>query len=699
MAEVILAERTLSGFTASGSGYMCAMSGQLAPFVENEEYTIVWDGTEYVCVASVIDSITVVGNQYFESTDNADTGEPFLFAYVPEEICGTEGGQSAIFTSDTGESHTVAIYQGELEEESPGISIVLYDRTGEPVTYEGVETITTDTPDAEKGATFTYGVAVENAEYKPNFAEGNQKVTLEKGQLLKEFTLVKPETLLPEYIKKNVEVAGVLGEFAGDETEKTVDLAMTNGDQVIEADKDTVMTKVTVKKPATMLAENIKKDVEIGGVIGVFVGDGIEKIVSLSMTNGDQVVEADKNTVLNKITILKPATLVPANIVKDVEIGGVVGVFEGSGSSSGDYKVTVIDYDGTVIAEQYCNEGDVFTLPDAPTHERLVFDGWSSPIGIIDNTVTVKDYDIAIGATYYTASGATEIDVKLTTYHGLTITFNDVLTGCTSIDWGDGTTDNSLTHTYANYGEYTIKIYGITDISSSSYKTGLLSTGDKSNLQVLRVFLSNSMKTIGKYAFYQFKSMLYIVFPSSIKSIGSSAMSYCESLKFLIFPLNLTSISSEITYMCYSTKIIVLPYTVTEISESAFKNNYGLTHIVIPDGVTTIDNRTFYGDYNLEKITLPSTLTALGSEVFSTNYRLSDIAYPASLKSIGSSVFSNCANIKVHDFSKLTSVPTLGSVINSSKYTSMKIKVPTALYDEWVTTANWSTDADCIVAV
>lgn len=272
MAEMILAERTLSGFAASGSNYMCAMSGQLASFVENEEYTIVWDGTEYFCVASVIDNITVLGNQYFESTDNVDTGEPFLFAYVPEEICGTEGGQSAIFTSDTDESHTVAIYQGELEEESSGISIVLYDRTGQAVNYNNVETITTDTPDREQGATFTYGVAVENAEYEPDFSNGNQKITLEKGQLLKAFTMVKPENLLPEYIKKNVEVAGVIGEFAGDEAEKTVELNMAEGNQIIEADENTVLTKVTVMKPETFVPENIAKGVEIGGVVGKLTG-------------------------------------------------------------------------------------------------------------------------------------------------------------------------------------------------------------------------------------------------------------------------------------------------------------------------------------------------------------------------------------------------------------------------------------------
>lgn len=154
-----------------------------------------------------------------------------------------------------------------------GITITLYDRTGQPVNYDNVETITTDMPDAERRATFTYGKAVENAEYEVNFADGNQKVTLEKGKLLKEFAVIKPGNLRPEYIKKNIEVAGVVGEFAGDEMEKTVELAMADGDQVIEADADTVMKKVTVRRPETLVPENIVKGVNIGGVIGEHTGE------------------------------------------------------------------------------------------------------------------------------------------------------------------------------------------------------------------------------------------------------------------------------------------------------------------------------------------------------------------------------------------------------------------------------------------
>lgn len=146
--------------------------------------------------------------------------------------------------------------------------IVLYDRTGSAVTYSGVDTITTDTPTDGETATFTYGKVVDGTEIDLALADGDQSVSVPAGSLLREATIKKPETLTSEHIKKGVDVAGVIGTFAGDEMEKTVDLDMADGDQIVDADPDTVMTRVTVKKPETLVPENIADGVEIGGVVG-----------------------------------------------------------------------------------------------------------------------------------------------------------------------------------------------------------------------------------------------------------------------------------------------------------------------------------------------------------------------------------------------------------------------------------------------
>lgn len=53
-----------------------------------------------------------------------------------------------------------------------------------------------------------------------------------------------------------------------------VDLQMSNGNQVISPAAGEYFSKVTVKKPTTLLPENIKKDVDIGGVVGTLAGGG-----------------------------------------------------------------------------------------------------------------------------------------------------------------------------------------------------------------------------------------------------------------------------------------------------------------------------------------------------------------------------------------------------------------------------------------
>lgn len=66
--------------------------------------------------------------------------------------------------------------------------------------------------------------------------------------------------------------------------EKTVDLAMASGDQTILPTSGKVLSQVVVKKPATMLPENIKKDVNIGGVTGTLEPQTAPKLQTKTVT-------------------------------------------------------------------------------------------------------------------------------------------------------------------------------------------------------------------------------------------------------------------------------------------------------------------------------------------------------------------------------------------------------------------------------
>ena len=60
-------------------------------------------------------------------------------------------------------------------------------------------------------------------------------------------------------------------------------------------------------------------------------GETEEVTVDLSMADGDQVITPSAGKSISKATVTKPSTLIPANIKKDVVIGGVTGTLDSGG--------------------------------------------------------------------------------------------------------------------------------------------------------------------------------------------------------------------------------------------------------------------------------------------------------------------------------------------------------------------------------
>ena len=399
-------------------------------------------------------------------------------------------------------------------------------------------------------------------------------------------------------------------------------------------------------------------------------------------------------------------------------LGEVTVNVSGGGSTTGEFLVQVIDYDGTVLKSERLDEGSTFTLPSQPSHTGLVFQSWSSPVTIINNTVTVTNSDITIGATYTTASGLSEFDITLTTVTGLSVTLN--MDG--TKNWGDGTSDTNTTHTYASVGDYTIICNGNTITTTSS--RGLFGQSNSNiNYYVKDVRLGSSITSIGIYVFPYCYSLTSITIPEGVTSIGDRAFYNCHSLTSITIPEGVTSIGNSAFYTCRSLISITIPSSVISISNSAFYGCHSLTSIMIPSSVISIGSSTFYNCYSLTSITIPEGVTSIGTSVFSNCFSLTSIVIPSSatsidgqafnncssltsitipegVTSIGTSAFSSCYSILEYDFSNHTVVPTLSS---TNAFTSInkicKMKVPASLESEWKAATNWSTYANYIVGV
>lgn len=110
---------------------------------------------------------------------------------------------------------------------------------------------------------------------------------------------------------------------------RTVSLSLSSGDQTVNASTNRLMSKVTITKPTTLTAANIKSGVSIAGVTGTYDNQKPEqtKTITLDLSSGNQTVSADSGKVMTSVTITKPTTLTASNIRSGTDIAGVIGTF------------------------------------------------------------------------------------------------------------------------------------------------------------------------------------------------------------------------------------------------------------------------------------------------------------------------------------------------------------------------------------
>ena len=124
-------------------------------------------------------------------------------------------------------------------------------------------------------------------------------------------------------------------------------MANANANQVIVSGKTILDLRSDTVTPKTLqkgITAHDKSGAQITGTLEVPATE--ERTVELSMPSGDQVIQPTSGKVMSKVTVRKPAALLPENIKSGVSIGGVTGTYEGSGggsSGSGSYNIAVTE--------------------------------------------------------------------------------------------------------------------------------------------------------------------------------------------------------------------------------------------------------------------------------------------------------------------------------------------------------------------
>ena len=223
--------------------------------------------------------------------------------------------------------------------------------------------------------------------------------------------------------------------------------------------------------------------------------------------------------------------------------------------------------------------------------------------------------------------------------------------------------ENSYTHTYAVNNGFAYELLvvfsgkcGVELIWTLNTSTGILSISGKGDMRdyssggpwysyrsyVKTLIISDSVTSIGDYAFSDCYALTSVNIPNSVKSIGSGAFKDCTSLTSITIPDSVTSINSYTFDYCISLVIITIPESVTIIDDRAFADCLSLKSVTIGNSVTNIGDFTFAYCASLTSVTIGNSVTSIGSSAFFLCTSLTSVNIPDSVTSIGDYAFADC---------------------------------------------------------
>ena len=280
-------------------------------------------------------------------------------------------------------------------------------------------------------------------------------------------------------------------------------------------------------------AENVPLDVDIGQVMEVLATE--ERTVELSMPSGNQVILPTSSKGMRKVTIQKPDTLLSENIKKNVVIGGVTGVLEAP--PTGPYiEYTSLDSFGRVFTAKF--RGTV--VPEyafAYLAELISVDMPDNVIAIADNgfyrcqklTLTSLPPGItSIGDFAFLNC----YQLSLTTLpSGITALGQYAFNNCprlalTSLPSGITTLPTAVFQ-YCPKLALTALPSGLTSIGAYAFKQG---TG------LASITFPPALTTIGDYAFANCTGLETVRFTSTVSSIPGGVFSGCPKLSTIYVP-------------------------------------------------------------------------------------------------------------------------------------------------------------------
>ncbi len=144
----------------------------------------------------------------------------------------------------------------------------------------------------------------------------------------------------------------------------------------------------------------------------------------------------------------------------------------------------------------------------------------------------------------------------------------------------------------------------------------LVDDGVFANMDLVRVFIPESVTSIGSRAFAQ-NQLKTLILSNLVTHIGDWAFSNNNLRGSLTVPESVISIGSH-AFAHNHVETLILGNSVTHIGDSAFFDNYIRGNLTLPDSLTSIENYVFQRNL-LTTLVIPNSVTSIGAYAFSNN--------------------------------------------------------------------------------
>ena len=188
--------------------------------------------------------------------------------------------------------------------------------------------------------------------------------------------------------------------------------------------------------------------------------------------------------------------------------------------------------------------------------------------------------------------------------------------------------------------------YNCTNMYGVNFPDSIVSIGEsafENCTDFHRIEFNDGLKSIGKYAFKGCTKIgeVYlekVFIPNSVETIGEGAFYRCTNLIGVELSTSLTRIEKE-TFYNTNIQEIEIPEGVTYIGANAFACCPRLTKVIIPSTVKTIDAEAFKSDNNLVTIELSEGLERIEKDAFDSTSNLASIELPSTLEELADGNF------------------------------------------------------------